>query len=87
MAASGLDVVSSISGASTTLNIVGPALGDLGATDNFAAAPPEARGVGIFLMLVGRLELFTIVAVLAAVVGYFRRTQARPTGIPRRFLR
>jgi trk system potassium uptake protein len=69
LAATGLGVTESISGVAATLNMVGPALGGLGALENFTALSDPARGIAIFLMLVGRLEILTVVAVLAALAG------------------
>ncbi len=78
-----VDPVSALGATSATINITGPSLGDFGATESYSALPGEGKAVLIVLMLTGRLEIFTIVAILAAVFGYFRRTQARPTGLPR----
>jgi trk system potassium uptake protein len=72
-AACQLDPVTSISATAATLSVVGPGLGEVGAFENYAAVPDFGRAVAIVLMLAGRLELFTIVALLAAAVGAFRR--------------
>ena len=73
MAATGVDPLTAISGAATTLNIVGPGLGQIGATDSFAAIPEGGRLVGAVLMLTGRLEIFTVVALLAPIFRRRRR--------------
>jgi trk system potassium uptake protein TrkH len=39
---------------------VGPAIGEVGPVDNFAFFSPQAKITLSFLMLLGRLELFTI---------------------------
>jgi trk system potassium uptake protein TrkH len=83
-AATGLDFETSVSSVAATINVVGPGLGDIGATESYAAVSDGGLVIATVLMLTGRLEIFTIVAVLAAVVGYPRRTQARPSGLPRR---
>jgi trk system potassium uptake protein TrkH len=62
-----VDLATAISGTSATLNVIGPGLGDVGAVDNFTAIPAGGRAVSILLMLIGRLEVFTVVALLAAV--------------------
>jgi trk system potassium uptake protein TrkH len=67
IAMTGVDLATAISGTSATLNVIGPGLGDVGAVDNFAAIPEGGRAVAIVLMLIGRLEVFTVVALLAAV--------------------
>jgi len=73
LGASGLDPVSAFSGTAATLNLVGPGLGDIGAHESFEAFSPFARLVGSLLMLIGRLEVFTVVALLAAIVGLATR--------------
>jgi len=67
LAMTGVDLATAISGTSATLNVIGPGLGDVGAVDNFTAIPAGGRAVSILLMLIGRLEVFTVVALLAAV--------------------
>ena len=69
----GVDLATAVSGTSATLNVIGPGLGDVGAVDNFTAVPAGARAVGIGLMLIGRLEVFTVVALLAALFQLGRR--------------
>lgn len=56
----GLDFRTALGGAASTLGNVGPALGDLGPVDNFASLPTAAKLWATFLMLIGRLELFTV---------------------------
>ena len=51
---------SAIGLAASTLGNVGPALGDFGPINNYAALPPLAQWWACFLMLIGRLELFTV---------------------------
>lgn len=70
-AASGLEPASALGAATASLNIIGPGIGDVGAANNFGAVPPAGRVVAIVLMLTGRLEIFTVVALLA----YFFRTR------------
>ncbi|MDR3075727.1 MAG: TrkH family potassium uptake protein, partial [Synergistaceae bacterium] len=59
------DLMTSIAGAATALGNVGPAFGDLSATDNFAGQCPEAKWIFSFLMLCGRLELYTVFALFS----------------------
>ena len=56
----GLDFESSIGGAASSLGNVGPALGTLGPTNTFDSLPSIGKFWCAFLMLVGRLELFTV---------------------------
>ncbi len=55
-----LNFESSIGLAASSLGNVGPALGDFGPINNYAALPPLAQWWASFLMLIGRLELFTV---------------------------
>ena len=56
----GLDFETALGGAASSLGNVGPALGDLGPATNFEILGPGARWWACFLMLIGRLELFTV---------------------------
>jgi trk system potassium uptake protein TrkH len=56
----GLDFNTALGGAASTLGNVGPALGDLGPTSNYAGLPDTAKWWSTLLMLIGRLELFTV---------------------------
>lgn len=60
----GLDLLSATSGAIATVNIVGPAFGELGAVDNYSAVPDAGRWILCFVMLAGRLEIFTVLVLL-----------------------
>ncbi len=64
----GLDFESAIGGAASSLGNVGPALGDLNPVVNFSALPAFGKWWCGFLMLLGRLELFTV---LILFVPYF----------------
>lgn len=56
----GYDFATSLGAVATCLGNVGPAIGDVGPVDNFSFFSPEAKLMLSFLMLLGRLELFTI---------------------------
>ena len=57
----GLDFITSISGAATSISNVGPGLGDtIGPSENFAYLSNLAKWFLIMGMLLGRLELFTV---------------------------
>lgn len=56
----GLDATDAISSAFAALSNLGPALGNLGPADTYAAVPAACKWILSFLMLIGRLELFTI---------------------------
>jgi trk system potassium uptake protein TrkH len=56
----GLDFESSIGVAASSLGNVGPALGEFGPSNNFIHMPTAGKWWAAFLMLIGRLELFTV---------------------------
>jgi len=60
----GLDHVTALSSVAATLGNVGPGLGLVGPTANYLWIPPLGKIVLIICMLVGRLELFTVLALL-----------------------
>ena len=62
----GLDVITALSGAATAIGNVGPGFGDIiGPTGTFAALPDTAKWILSFLMLLGRLEIFTILVIFS----------------------
>ncbi len=68
----GLDFITALSGAATSISNVGPGLGNLiGAEGNFATVPDAAKWVMAFGMLLGRLELFTVLVMLHP--GFWQR--------------
>lgn len=61
----GLDLVTSLSSSATALGNVGPGLGDIvGPAGNFSSLPVAAKWVMSFAMMLGRLELFTVLVLL-----------------------
>ncbi len=64
LTAAGLDLVSAASSAAATLNVVGPGLGEVGATENYEAVPTAGLWVLDACMLIGRLEVFTVLVLL-----------------------
>jgi trk system potassium uptake protein TrkH len=65
VAAYGYDLMTSISAALTAISNVGPGLGEIGAYDNFAHFPALVKVVLSLCMLFGRLEIFTLLAMLS----------------------
>ncbi len=61
----GLDFETSIGATIATLGNIGPGLGDVGPTGNYAAIPAFGKWFLSFLMLLGRLELFTVLIIFA----------------------
>ena len=60
MAASGLDLTSAGAAVIATLSNIGPGLGSVGPVDNFAHVSAFGKIVLTLCMLMGRLELFTV---------------------------
>jgi len=59
----GLDFDTSLGGVAATIGNIGPALGDLGPTDNYGFIPDAGKWFLSFLMLVGRLEIYTVLII------------------------
>ncbi|MBU2922892.1 TrkH family potassium uptake protein [Winogradskyella psychrotolerans] len=59
-----MDFTSAIGLSASSLGNVGPALGEFGPVNNYAALPPLGKWWASFLMLIGRLELFTVLILL-----------------------
>lgn len=60
----GLDFMTAIGASITALGNVGPGMGSVGPVDNFAHLPAISKYVLCFLMICGRLELFTVLVIL-----------------------
>jgi trk system potassium uptake protein TrkH len=60
MAIMGLDGPTAIGATAATLGNIGPGIGMVGPVDNYAFIPHGGKWILSFLMLLGRLELFTI---------------------------
>ena len=65
-------LIDSASGVAATLNNIGPGLGTVGATQNYAHFSPWTKLLFTWLMMLGRLEIF---AVLVLFVPGFWRSQ------------
>ena len=61
---SGLDFVSALGASASTLGNVGPAFGEVGPINNYYNLSGVAKLWASFLMLIGRLELFTVLILL-----------------------
>ena len=62
----GYDLMSSIGASISALGNIGPAWGEFGPTDNFAQLPYTAKWIFIVFMMVGRLELFTVIILFSS---------------------
>lgn len=59
----GYDLISSMGASIATLGNIGPAWGDFGPTDDYAHVPIAGKWVLLILMMIGRLELFTVLVI------------------------
>jgi len=65
MALLGLDFETAIGSTITCLGNIGPGIGEVGPSSNFYLLPAASKWVLSFLMLTGRLELFTVLIILS----------------------
>ncbi|MDX1328304.1 MAG: potassium transporter TrkG, partial [Arenibacter sp.] len=72
LGALGLDFVSAIGGAASSLGNVGPAFGDLNPVSNYNSLPSLGKWWCGILMLLGRLELFTVLILFSP--HFWKRT-------------
>nr|WP_232830200.1 TrkH family potassium uptake protein [Lewinella sp. IMCC34191] len=66
----GLDFLTAIGAMATSLSNVGPGIGEVGPVDNFSWLSAPVKLVLCFVMIIGRLELFTV---LVLFTPYFWR--------------
>ncbi len=67
----GSDWVTSLTAAAVALGNIGPGLGKVGPGDTYAFFGPGAKLVLAALMLLGRLEIYTVLVILTP--GFWRR--------------
>lgn len=63
-----LTPISSATAVAATLNVVGPGLGQVGASESYEVVNPFGRAVLVACMLLGRLEIFTALALLSRLL-------------------
>ena len=61
VAATGVDVVSSFAASLACIGNIGPGIGSVGPTENYAHIPELGKWALIFCMLLGRLEIYTVI--------------------------
>jgi trk system potassium uptake protein len=61
----GVDLVSALSASIACLGSIGPAMGEFGPAGNYAGLPLAAKWLLSFVMLIGRLEVFTVLVLLS----------------------
>jgi len=71
IASLGIDLVTAFSATAAALNNLGPGLGVVGPSLNYATMPDTAKWVLSFAMLLGRLEIFTLLVVFTPM--FWRR--------------
>lgn len=59
-------LIDSASGVAATLNNIGPGLGTVGATQNYGHFSPLTKLLFVWLMMIGRLEIFAIIVLFSA---------------------
>lgn len=64
LTALGMDMISALSAMATCLGNVGPGLGSVGPMDNFSGVPVAGKWVLTVAMLLGRLEIYTVIVLL-----------------------
>lgn len=65
LALMGFDTLSSIGASIACLGNIGPAFGEFGPTDNYAQIPYIGKWILILFMMIGRLELFTVLVLFS----------------------
>lgn len=61
VAGTGVDVVTSFAASLACIGNIGPGIGGVGPTENFAWLPDTAKWVLTFCMVLGRLEIYTVI--------------------------
>ncbi|MEQ9310379.1 MAG: TrkH family potassium uptake protein [Balneolaceae bacterium] len=61
----GYDIMSSIGASISALGNIGPGWGEFGPTDSFAKLPYLGKWILILLMMIGRLEIFTVLIIFS----------------------
>jgi len=72
LTAAGRDLVTSIGATAATLGNIGPGLGEVGPTSNYAFFSVGEKWLLVLFMLIGRLELFTVLVLF--LPGAWRRS-------------
>lgn len=67
MTTMGLDIVTAMGSVIASLSNVGPGLGEVGPMDNYSNIPLLGKWVLSFCMIIGRLELFTVLVIFTRV--------------------
>ncbi|MFW6055226.1 MAG: potassium transporter TrkG, partial [Thermodesulfobacteriota bacterium] len=71
LSALGMDVLTSMAAVIACISNIGPGLGQVGPADNYAHIPTLGKWLLTFCMLLGRLEIYTVVILLFP--GFWRK--------------
>ncbi len=71
MASLGLDLISSIGSVAASIGNIGPGLGMVGPVQNYSDIPLIGKWILVLCMLLGRLEIYTVIALFAP--AYWRK--------------
>ena len=71
MASMGLDMISALASVAASIGNIGPGLGIVGPVQNYLSIPIAGKWILIFCMLLGRLEIYTVIILL--VPEYWRK--------------
>jgi trk system potassium uptake protein TrkH len=74
----GIDMLTALGASAATVGNIGPGLGDVGATGNYGWMSASAHALLTFLMLVGRLEIYTVLLLFLPETWARRRRAKRP---------
>ena len=64
LAGIGVDFTTSFGAVAATLGNIGPGFGDVGPAENFATIPVAGKWLLVWCMLLGRLEIFTVLILI-----------------------
>ena len=65
LSATGLDFITALSASASAIGNIGPGLGSIGPTHNWGHLTDLAKWLTSFCMLLGRLEIFTVVVLFS----------------------
>ena len=61
MASLGFDMISALASVAASIGNIGPGLGIVGPAENYLAIPETGKWILVFCMLLGRLEIYTVI--------------------------
>ena len=61
----GIDMITAFGAAIASLSNIGPGLGNVGPADNYGWMPDAAKWLLVWLMMLGRLEVFTVLVIFS----------------------